>query len=383
MNLANAVQGLLALAVLLFATLRGGAAEVTVAWDPNSEPDLAGYYVYYGMYPALSVLRTDAGTNTFVVLSGLAEGATYFIYATARNTAGLESLPSKTLIHTAGGTAGTPLADPPVITVHPTSQLVAAGGSAVLSVGAEGSEPLFCQWFKDGAVLRGATNSSLLIENASDLDAGSYHAAVFNLAGNAASAAAEVGVQPLQAPVVITHPIDQAVQTDSPAIFSFTFNGGGPAPLCQWFKDDVLLPGQTSPVLSIKSAGIEHAGVYWAEVSNSAGADATMTATLDVLVTAEKAPPAKGLENGRKFRLSAAAAPLGKVFPPVLDEGTVYLAIAGVPGVIYIIESAREIPGGDWRPIAAIVAPEDGWIGLSAELNHASGETFYRAIPAS
>ena len=38
----------LAFCLLLLCAAAGDAAQVTVGWDPNTEPDIAGYKVYYG-----------------------------------------------------------------------------------------------------------------------------------------------------------------------------------------------------------------------------------------------------------------------------------------------------------------------------------------------
>ena len=39
-------------------------AEVTIEWDPNTEPDLAGYKVYYGNISGNYDYEFDAGNNT-------------------------------------------------------------------------------------------------------------------------------------------------------------------------------------------------------------------------------------------------------------------------------------------------------------------------------
>jgi len=71
---------------------------VTIAWDPNKESDIAGYKLFYGTAnPPTTVV--NAGTNTSVTLNNLNAGDTYYFYATAFNTAGLESSPSQTITY--------------------------------------------------------------------------------------------------------------------------------------------------------------------------------------------------------------------------------------------------------------------------------------------
>jgi hypothetical protein len=76
------------------------AADVHLAWNPNSEGDLAGYGIYFRKdtagppydligYIALEELL-DLNTPTFTV-SGLDIGFDYYFVATAYDTAGNES----------------------------------------------------------------------------------------------------------------------------------------------------------------------------------------------------------------------------------------------------------------------------------------------------
>ena len=59
------------------------AYQVTLAWDPNTEPDLAGYIVYWGNasrnYPNIA----DVGNTTTHTITGLEEGRIYYLAVTA------------------------------------------------------------------------------------------------------------------------------------------------------------------------------------------------------------------------------------------------------------------------------------------------------------
>jgi uncharacterized protein (TIGR02597 family) len=74
------------------------ATDVTLAWNANTESDLAGYFIYYAPTNS-SVQRADAGRTTSITLRSLSPGTTYKFYATAYNTAGLESDPSQQVIY--------------------------------------------------------------------------------------------------------------------------------------------------------------------------------------------------------------------------------------------------------------------------------------------
>ena len=62
-----------------------------LTWDPNSEPDLAGYRVYYGTKTLTYTNMTDVGSAVNLAIPGLVPGVTYFFAVTAYNQLGLES----------------------------------------------------------------------------------------------------------------------------------------------------------------------------------------------------------------------------------------------------------------------------------------------------
>ena len=66
-------------------------ASVTLAWDPNSEPNVAGYKVHYGHSSQTYPFVVDAGNVNAQVINNLQEGVTYYFAVTAYNVVGLES----------------------------------------------------------------------------------------------------------------------------------------------------------------------------------------------------------------------------------------------------------------------------------------------------
>lgn len=70
------------------------AAEVDLAWNPNTESDLAGYKVYYGPttgnYDNVNDVG-DVGSETTYTIKDLVEGQTYYIAVTAYDTSNNES----------------------------------------------------------------------------------------------------------------------------------------------------------------------------------------------------------------------------------------------------------------------------------------------------
>lgn len=87
------------LAIILLLAARAFAAEVTLAWDPNPEPDIAGYELSYGVEPGKHTVTTPT-TATQHTLTDMTEGTTYFFVVRAKNQAGQLSPPSTEIIYT-------------------------------------------------------------------------------------------------------------------------------------------------------------------------------------------------------------------------------------------------------------------------------------------
>ena len=84
----------LCLAVVAFATARAEAATVTIAWDPNSETDLARYLVGYRTSPSGTETVINVGLVTTWSLTTAVAGQTYYFRVYAENVSGLRSAPS-------------------------------------------------------------------------------------------------------------------------------------------------------------------------------------------------------------------------------------------------------------------------------------------------
>ncbi len=69
----------------------GHSAQVSLAWDANTEPTLAGYKIYYGTASQNYGWVLDVGKVTTSTVTGLTDGLTYYFAATAYNTSNLES----------------------------------------------------------------------------------------------------------------------------------------------------------------------------------------------------------------------------------------------------------------------------------------------------
>lgn len=108
---------LLSWLVLTFALVASSAraATVTLAWDPNTESDLAGYRVLYGTSSGTYTTTVDVGNVTTWAFTGALEGQTYYFVVQAYNTAGLRSANSLEVSETV------PVTLPPGPTPGPTT----------------------------------------------------------------------------------------------------------------------------------------------------------------------------------------------------------------------------------------------------------------------
>jgi hypothetical protein len=77
--------------LLLFFPICAFPADVTLAWNPNTESDLAGYRIHYGTASGSYSVQIDVHNVTTCTVTGLTAGQTYHFAATAYDTSGNES----------------------------------------------------------------------------------------------------------------------------------------------------------------------------------------------------------------------------------------------------------------------------------------------------
>jgi hypothetical protein len=88
------------------------AQSVTLRWDANPEPDVAGYRVYYGTSSGKYSQSNDVGNVTGTTISNLTAGQTYYFVVTDYDTSGLESLPSNEVAYSVPSPTPTPTPTP-------------------------------------------------------------------------------------------------------------------------------------------------------------------------------------------------------------------------------------------------------------------------------
>jgi len=86
--------------IILAVALNASAADITIAWDANTEADLAGYKIYYGTGSRNYTTSEDVGNATSYTITNLDEGVTYYFAAKAYDTSQNESDYSAELVYT-------------------------------------------------------------------------------------------------------------------------------------------------------------------------------------------------------------------------------------------------------------------------------------------
>jgi N-acetylmuramoyl-L-alanine amidase len=117
-----AVTPVIALSFMLTAPAVLGAQSITLTWDPNTEPNLAGYIVHSGTQSRSYSNQTDAGSQTSLPLTGLDLSKTYYFAVQAYSSDGLLSPLSQEAVL------------PPVVPAVPTTitQFTASAASPLL-----------------------------------------------------------------------------------------------------------------------------------------------------------------------------------------------------------------------------------------------------------
>jgi hypothetical protein len=101
----NRLSLLAVLAIVLFSCHASFAAEASFSWLPNSETNLAGYKIYFGVTSGSYIYERDVHLPVIIrgkvraSIGNLSEGITYYFVATAYNTEGVESDPTAEIVY--------------------------------------------------------------------------------------------------------------------------------------------------------------------------------------------------------------------------------------------------------------------------------------------
>jgi hypothetical protein len=131
----------------------------------------------------------------------------------------------------------------PRITQQPTDISVKQGRAAVFQVNASGSMPLAYQWRFNDVAMAGQTSSTLVVSNATELNAGRYTVEVHNNVGSVTSAPARLTVLPrdTQPPIVTLTSPAAGTNTSSRVTIAGTVSDNGAIVRVEWLRNGQLV----------------------------------------------------------------------------------------------------------------------------------------------
>ena len=180
----------------------------------------------------------------------------------------------------------------PSITNQPAHQSVLYGATALFSLRATGAQPLFYQWWGNGAALTdgenisGSTTGNLAVGNVSSASVGSYFVIVSNSVGSVTSVVASLSITP-SAPVIFQQPASQVAPQGATVFFNPGAYGDPPFAY-QWSFNGTNLPGATNASLVLTNLQLNESGNYALAISNALGGTMSSNAVLTVLIGASK-----------------------------------------------------------------------------------------------
>ena len=198
----------------------------------------------------------------------------YYVTSTGQtNFAVADNFPGWALCTQGTGIAG------PAITTEPTDQTVATGQKASFTIAATGTAPIIYQWYRNGAVIPGATAASYTTAAVAATDNGAQFYAVVTdattLTATSSSATLNVSGSGSTAPAITTQPAAQSVALGQAATFSVVASGTGTLSY-QWYKNSAAITGATSASYTTPATvATDNGALFYVVVKDPTGASAT------------------------------------------------------------------------------------------------------------
>ncbi|CAM2006689.1 immunoglobulin domain-containing protein [Acanthopleuribacter pedis] len=166
----------------------------------------------------------------------------------------------------------------PAIETQPGDLVGCLGETLTLETVASGS-PLSYQWFKDGVMINGATQSQYQLSSLATGDAGRYTCLVTGDCGSLETRAAEVTLH--TAVALESEPAGVVSCDGGPARLEVTASGSVQS--YQWYKGNDPLPGATDAVLPFEAVTNDNRGMYFCRITGNCD-DVVDTASVEVLL---------------------------------------------------------------------------------------------------
>ena len=167
----------------------------------------------------------------------------------------------------------------PEIVEQPVEKFTACSGTDLELVVKAAGEGLNYQWRLDGQPLPGETAPTLQRTNATTIDAGRYDVVVEARCGSEITSEVSTVVI-VENTEIVEQPADQTVTEGQTIVL--TCQAIGTDVSYQWYHNDAILTGRTTPTLTIAGADADDAGQYRCEVESDCGDVTSESATVIV-----------------------------------------------------------------------------------------------------
>lgn len=154
------------------------------------------------------------------------------------------------------------------ISQQPQSRTVSSGEAFNISAFATSEAPLSYQWYKDGAIIPGATASVYSKANSQLSDSGLYRVLISNSTSKQTSHSAAITVNKAEQALEITQqPSSQSIsEGDTLSLTAHAIGAGSIS--YQWQKNGSLIPGAISSSYTLSNSKPQDTGSYRVTVSN-------------------------------------------------------------------------------------------------------------------
>jgi hypothetical protein len=236
----------------------------------------------------------------------------------------------------------------PVINAQPVDLTVGLGSAAYFYVRADCRNPMTYQWYRNGALIPGATSSYYWLNNTVIGDnAAIFTVVVTSLGGSVTSSPANLTVVVPAAPIITKQPVSQSVFAGDAVYFSVTSIGSAPLSY-QWYRNGTAIADANFPFYSTKAGyPADNGAIYSVTISNAAGSITSTNATLTVKVATlapviSSQPASITVYTGQQAYFSVVSSN-----PPLtyqwLRDG---VAIAGATGSLYTTAATTAADNG-------------------------------------
>ena len=165
----------------------------------------------------------------------------------------------------------------PDFTVQPDSVSTCLGADALISFVPYGDSLSF-QWYKNGVLLTDSTDTLLRFSPVSYTDTALYYCIATNPCGTNTSQSAYLNINIV--PAIVNQPDSLSLCVGNDA--EFVVEATGDSLFYQWYKDGLLLPGETNDTLNFTNITLAHEGDYTVKVTNTCAEVTSANANLNI-----------------------------------------------------------------------------------------------------